>query len=72
MTNNSIRTIDRTLSSATTPIKSEPGSDGNEEVLCIHQNSWSTGTSPLVCLVPYPGHTLEEGLMPQQRSPYIL
>ena len=31
----SIRPIDRTLSGATTPAQSGPGSDGNERVLCI-------------------------------------
>ena len=30
----SIRLIDKTLSYATTPGQSGPGSDGNEEVLC--------------------------------------
>ena len=35
MSNSSIWPIDRTLSSATTPDKSEPGSDGNEGVLHI-------------------------------------
>ena len=31
----SIWLIDKTLSGATTPGHSEPGSDGNEEVFCI-------------------------------------
>ena len=35
-----------TLSGATTPSQSEPGSDGNEGVLRIPQNLSITGTSP--------------------------
>ena len=54
----SIWPIDRTLSGATTPGQSEPGSDGNEGVLCIPQSSSSTGTSPSDCLVSYAGHLL--------------
>ena len=38
--------IDRTLSGTTTLGQSEPGSDGNEGVLHIPQNSSITGTSP--------------------------
>ena len=30
-------------------------SNGNEGVLCIPQSSYSTGASPLDCLVSYPG-----------------
>ena len=45
---NSIWPIDRTLSSATTPSQSKPGSNGNERVLRILQGSSITGTSPLV------------------------
>ena len=40
----SIWPLDGTLSGATTP--GWPGSDGNEEVLCIPQSSIITGTSP--------------------------
>ena len=47
-----------TLSGATTPGQSEPGSNGNKGVLCIPQKS--TGTSPSDCLEPYPGHSLGE------------
>ena len=47
-----------TLSGATTPGQSEPGSDGNEEVLCIPQSSRITITSPSDCFVTYPGHSL--------------
>ena len=39
----SIWPIDRTLSGATTPGQSGPGSDGNEGVLRIPQNSSITG-----------------------------
>ena len=56
----SIWFIDRTLSSATTPNQSGPGSDGNEGVLRIPQSSSVAGTSPLDLLVSYPGHSLEE------------
>ena len=40
----SIWTIDRTLSGATTPGQSGPGSDGNEGVLHIPQSSSITGS----------------------------
>ena len=43
---------------ATSQSQSAPGSDGNEGVLCIPQSSSITGTSPLDCLVSYPGHSL--------------
>ena len=49
-----------TLSSATTPGLSGPGSDGNKRVLCIPQNSSITGASPSDCLVPYLGRSLGE------------
>ena len=45
----SIWQIDRTLSGGTTPGQSEPGSDGDEGVLCIHQSSSITGTTPSDC-----------------------
>ena len=51
-----------TLSGATTPSQSEPGSDGNEGVLCIPQSSSITGTLPSDCLVSYLGHSLGGGL----------
>ena len=51
-----IWSIDTTLSSAATLGQSEPGSEGNERILCISQNSSITGTSPSDCLVPYTGH----------------
>ena len=43
----SIWPIDSILSGATTLGQSEPGSDGNEEVLRIPQRSCITGISPL-------------------------
>ena len=60
----SICSIDRALSGATTPGKSEHGDDGNEDVLCIPLSSSITGTSSSDCLVSYPGHSLGEGSYP--------
>ena len=57
MSNSSIRPLDRTLSSATTPDLREPGSDDNEEVLRISQRSRITRSSPLDCLMST-GHFL--------------
>ena len=57
----SIWPIDRTLSGATTPGQSRPGSDGNEGVLHIPESSSITGTSASDCLVSYPGHSLGRG-----------
>ena len=56
--------IERTLSDATTPGQSEPGNDGNEEVLRVPQRSSITGTSPSDCLVSYPGYSLGRGSYP--------
>ena len=56
----SIWPIDRTLSGATTPGQSKSGSDDNEGVLHIPQNSNITGTSPSDSLVLYSGHSLEK------------
>ena len=50
--------MDRTLSGVTTPSKNGPGSNGNEEVLYIPQDS-KTGASPSDCLMSYPGYLLE-------------
>ena len=53
----SIWPIDRTLSGATTPGQSGPGSYGNEGVVCIRpklQHPWNLTIS----LVLYPGHSL--------------
>ena len=60
MSNSSIWPIDRVkkkISSATNPGQSEPGSNGNEVVLHVPQNS-KTGVSSSDCLVSYPGHSL--------------
>ncbi len=57
---NSIYPINRTLSGATIPDQSGPGSDGNEGVLSIPQRPSITGTSTLDCLVSYLGHSLRE------------
>ena len=46
--------IDRILSGHTTLSHGGPGSDGNEGVLNIPQNSSITGTSPSDCFVSYP------------------
>ena len=55
--------IDRTLSGATIPGQTEPGSNGNEWVLCISQRSSITGASLSDCLVSYPGHSLVGGFI---------
>ena len=46
-----IKLLERMLSGATTPGQSEPGSDGNEEVLRISLSSRITGASPWDCLM---------------------
>ena len=46
--------IDRTLSVATTPGQSGPGSNGNERILCIFQNYSISGVSTSDCFVSYP------------------
>ena len=56
---NSISLIDRTLSRATIPSQSGPGSDGNKGLLCILQGSSITGTSPTDCLLLYSGNSLQ-------------
>ena len=71
MSNTSIGPIDRTLSGATTPGQSGPGSDSNEGVLCIPQSFCITGTSPLDCLVSYLGHSLGEGFYPSAEMQLI-
>ena len=53
MSNSFIWTIDRTLSSATTPDQSGPESDSNERVLHIPQNSSIIGALPSNCLTSY-------------------
>ena len=62
----SILPIDRTLSGATTPGQSGPGSNGNAEVLRIPQSSSITGTSSSDCLLLYAEHSLG-GLTPLQK-----
>ena len=51
MLNSFIWPIDKTLSSAITLDQSGPGSNGNEGVLCIPQNSSISGTTPSNCLM---------------------
>ena len=55
-----IGSIDRILSGATIPGPTGPGSDGNEGVPRVPQNSIIIGNSPSDCLVSYLGHLLEE------------
>ena len=55
-----ILSIDRTLSGATTPGQSGPGSDGNDGVLRIPQSSSITRASSSDYLVSYLGHSLGE------------
>ena len=61
MSNTSIWSIDRTLSKATTQGQNGPGSNGNEGVLHIFQNS-KTGASPSDGLFPYPRLSWEGGV----------
>ena len=65
MFNSSIWPIDKTLLRATTLDQSGPGSNVNEEVLCIPQNI--TIASPSDCLVSHTGHSLE-GVLPLCRD----
>ena len=60
MSNSSIWPIDRIVSSATTLGQSVTGSDRNEGVLCIPQNSSITEASALDCFVLYQRHLLGE------------
>ena len=57
-----------TLSGATTPSQSRPGSNGIEGVLCILQSPSITGISPPDCLISYPGHLLVGGVLPLCRD----
>ena len=59
MWNSSIWPIDRTLSAATTPTKSGPGSNGNEGVLHIPQ-SFRVGTPLSDGLMSYLGLSFGE------------
>ena len=72
MSNSSIRPIDRTLSGATTLGQSGPGSDANEEVLCIPQSSSITGASPTDGLMSYSEHSLVRESYPQQKSSWCI
>ena len=53
--------IYRALSSSTKPAQSGPGSNSNEEVLCIPQSQSIIGISQSDCLVSYLGHSLGGG-----------
>ena len=64
MLNSSIWPIDRTLSGSTTLGLGRPGSDGNEEVLCIPHSSSITGASPSDCLLSYLIQSLLAGSYP--------
>ena len=57
MSNSSFLPIDRTLTGATTPGQSGPGSDNNKWVFCFLQ--CITRASLSECLVSYPGYSLE-------------
>ena len=63
MTNISIWPVDRTLSGATTPGHSRPGSEGNDGILRIPQRSSITGARSSDCLVLNPGHSLARCLL---------
>ena len=54
--NSSVWPIDRTLSGATTPRQIEPGSNGNEVVLCILQIP-RAGALAWDSSIAYPGYT---------------
>ena len=60
MSNSSIWPIDKTLSGATIPGQSRPGSDDNKRVLHIPQSSSITWASSSDCLMSYLGHSLGE------------
>ena len=60
--------IDRALLGATTPGQSEHGSNGNEGVLHTPQSPSITGTSLSYCLMPYPGDSFMEGVLPLCRD----
>ena len=68
MSNSSLWPLDRTLSGATTPSQSRPGSDGNEGILLIPRSFGITGASPSDCLVLYPEHSLGASYPSLQRG----
>ena len=72
MSNNSIWPIDRTLSVTTTPDQMGPGSDDNEQILCIPSTFNITGASPSDYLMSYPGHLLGDSYPLQRCSQCIL
>ena len=61
--------IDRTLSSATTPERTGPGSNGNKGVLCIPQSSSIARASPSVS---YTGQSLGESYRSAEKQSCIL
>ena len=63
----SIWPIERTLSGATTPGQSGPGSNGNKGVLCIPQSSSITGINLTIWLFRVISGHLWGGLTPLQR-----
>ena len=63
MLKSSVWPVDRTLSHATTPGKSGPGSNGNESALRILQSSSITEASQSDCLLSYLGHSLGEACL---------
>ena len=68
MSNSSIWPTDTTLSGATTPGQSGPGSNGNEGVFSILQISNITGASLSDCLVSYPAQMLWGAVLPLSRD----
>ena len=64
MSKSSIWLIDRSLSGATTPGQSGPGSNSNEGILCISESSSFTGATQSDCLVSYTRHSLGRGCLP--------
>ena len=68
----SIEPIDRALSGTTIPGWNGPGSNGNEGVLRIPENSSIIGIFSSDCLVPYPGHSLwGGGLTPTNKTVWL-
>ena len=68
----SIWPIERTLSGAITPGQRGPGSNGNDDILCIPQSSSITGTSPSDCLVSSRTLGRGGGLTSLQRSSWCI
>ena len=60
--------MDRSLSGATIPGKSGPGSNANEGVLCISQSLIINGTAPSDCLESYLGHSFGGAVLPLCRG----